>query len=87
MDAFLNIVIAAVVFGVLFFGVGLKVLAKKDKEVQGSCASRNQFLNEGGCSICGKEDTQSTRLNDPCRQYSINKKHAELLEGPGRSKT
>ena len=57
MDAILNIVIAAVVFGVLFFGVGLKVLAKKDQEVQGSCASRNQFLNEGGCSICGKEDT------------------------------
>ncbi len=56
MDAFLNIVIAAVVFGVLFFGVGLKVLAKKDDEVQGSCASRNECLNEGGCSICGKED-------------------------------
>ena len=56
MDAFLNIFIAVVVFE-CFFGVGLKVLAKKDKEVQGSCASRNQFLNEGGCSICGKEDT------------------------------
>ncbi|WDE98832.1 hypothetical protein PQO03_13410 [Lentisphaera profundi] len=56
MDALINIVIAAVVFGGLFFGVGLKFLAKKDDEVKGSCASRNQFLNEGGCSICGKED-------------------------------
>ncbi len=57
MDAVFNIVITAVVFGVLFFGVGLKVLAKKDKEVKGSCSSRNEFLNDGSCSICGREDT------------------------------
>ena len=72
MDAFLNIVNAAVVFGVLFFGVGLKVLAKKDKEVQGSCASRNQFLNEGGCSICGKEDTSGCD-GSPLDEFEKNK--------------
>ena len=56
MDTVINIVVAALVFGVLFFGVGLKFLAKKDDEVKGSCSARNEFMGDTGCSICGRED-------------------------------
>ena len=57
MDAFLNILVAAVVMGVLVFGIGLKFFLNKDDEVKGSCSSRNEFLGDDGCNVCGRKDS------------------------------
>ncbi len=52
MEVFL---VAAVLLGVGFAGIALKIWAKKDGEFSGTCASNSPFLNEGGesCSFCG----------------------------------
>ena len=39
----------------VFAGVGIKILLKKNGEFAGTCASQNPFLNKKGevCGICG----------------------------------
>lgn len=65
MEVFL---LAAVLLGLGFAGIAIKIWAKKDGEFSGTCASNSPFLNEEGksCSFCGaapddkcKKDTQS----------------------------
>ncbi len=52
MEVFL---VAAVLLGLGFAGIAIKIWAKKDGEFSGTCASNSPFLNEDGqpCSFCG----------------------------------
>ncbi len=52
MEVFL---VAAVLLGLGFAGIAIKIWAKKDGEFSGTCASNSPFLNETGenCSFCG----------------------------------
>lgn len=47
--------VAAVLLGLGFAGIAVKIWAKKDGEFAGTCASNSPFLNEEGesCSFCG----------------------------------
>jgi rRNA maturation endonuclease Nob1 len=49
--------------GLAFAGIAIKILAKKDGQFAGTCASNNPMLNKEGeaCSICG------ARPQDKCR--------------------
>jgi hypothetical protein len=51
MVIFLAIGLMALAFG----GIAIKILAKKDGEFSGTCASNSPLLNKEGesCSICG----------------------------------
>lgn len=48
--------ITAVLLGVAFAGIAIKIWAKKDGKFAGTCASQSPFLNKEGeaCSFCGK---------------------------------
>jgi hypothetical protein len=48
-------IIAALLLGLGFAGIAVKIWAKKDGEFSGTCASNSPFLNDSGepCSFCG----------------------------------
>jgi len=52
--------ITIVLVGLGFAGIAIKILAKKDGEFAGTCASQSPFLNQDGeaCSYCGKNPNQ-----------------------------
>ncbi|MGK0407212.1 MAG: rRNA maturation endonuclease Nob1 [Roseivirga sp.] len=64
---------AAVLLGLGFAGIAIKIWAKKDGEFNGTCASNSPFLNEEGesCSFCGaspedkckKEDSDNSKVS------------------------
>ncbi len=49
------VIVAIVLLGLGFAGIGIKILVKKDGEFSGTCASNSPFLNEEGeaCGFCG----------------------------------
>ena len=64
---------AAVLLGLGFAGIAIKIWAKKDGEFNGTCASNSPFLNEEGepCSFCGatpedkckNEDSENSKVS------------------------
>ncbi|MCC5918991.1 MAG: membrane or secreted protein [Cryomorphaceae bacterium] len=48
-------IITAVLVGLAFAGIAIKIWAKKDGEFAGTCASNSPFLNKEGepCGFCG----------------------------------
>lgn len=48
--------ITAVLLGLGFAGIAIKIWGKKDGEFAGTCASQNPHLNKAGepCGFCGK---------------------------------
>lgn len=48
-------ILAAVLIGLGFAGIAVKIWAKKDGEFSGTCASNSPFLNKEGeaCGFCG----------------------------------
>lgn len=56
MNTFLlTLGLAAVLIGIGFAGIAIKILVKKNGEFSGTCASQSPFLNKEGeaCSLCG----------------------------------
>ena len=56
MEEFLPLFLITVGFIVfVFFGIGIKILLKKNGEFSGTCASQNPLLNKEGeaCGFCG----------------------------------
>ncbi len=49
------VIVAIVLLGLGFAGIGIKILVKKDGEFSGTCASNSPFLNKEGeaCGFCG----------------------------------
>jgi hypothetical protein len=47
--------VAIALLGVGFAGIAIKILAKKNGQFAGTCASNNPMVNETGesCGICG----------------------------------
>lgn len=60
--------VAAVLIGLGFAGIAVKIWAKKDGEFAGTCASNSPFLNEEGesCSFCGASP------QDKCQKDDVN---------------
>ncbi len=48
--------ITAVLIGLCFAGIAIKIWGKKNGEFAGTCASQSPFLNKGDepCGLCGK---------------------------------
>lgn len=69
MEVFL---IAAVLLGLAFAGIAVKIWAKKDGEFSGTCASNSPFLNEEGksCSFCGASPEDKCKKEDKEAQLS-----------------
>ena len=61
-----NILLAILVFGLCLAGIALRVLLKKDKEVRGTCASKNPLFRnpDGSCPTCGQ------KAYEPCLEES-----------------
>jgi len=49
-------IISAVLLGLAFAGIAIKIWGKKEGKFAGTCASQNPYLNKSGepCSFCGK---------------------------------
>jgi len=64
MEVFL---VAAVLLGLGFAGIAIKIWAKKDGEFAGTCASNSPFLNEEGksCSFCGAAPNEKCKNDEP----------------------
>jgi rRNA maturation endonuclease Nob1 len=58
--------LAAVLIGLGFAGIAIKIWAKKDGEFSGTCASNSPFLNEEGkaCSFCGAQPDQKCKQDE-----------------------
>jgi len=58
-----SIVLLALAFG----GIAIKILAKKDGEFAGTCASNNPVLQEEGaaCGLCGASPDEKCQNPDP----------------------
>ena len=58
--------VAAVLLGLGFAGIAIKILAKKDGEFSGTCASNSPFLNKDGepCSFCGAMPSEQCKSDD-----------------------
>ncbi len=71
MEVFL---VAAVLLGLGFAGIAIKIWAKKDGEFSGTCASNSPFLNEEGesCSFCGASPQDKCKKDDSKGDARIN---------------
>ncbi len=60
--------IAAVLIGLGFLGIAIKIWAKKGGEFAGTCASQSPYLNKDGenCSFCGATPEQQCK-NDTAK--------------------
>lgn len=49
------IIVAILLLGIAFAGIGIKLLVKKNGQFSGTCASNSPFLNKEGapCGFCG----------------------------------
>tara|TARA_B100000945_G_scaffold152716_1_gene122516 strand:- start:1559 stop:1756 length:198 start_codon:yes stop_codon:yes gene_type:complete len=64
--SFFPLFIISVFFLILvFIGIGIKILIKKDGTFSGTCASQNPLLNQEGevCGYCGKPPTDCEETN------------------------
>lgn len=63
MEVFL---VAALLLGLGFAGIAIKIWTKKDGEFAGTCASNSPFLNEEGeaCSFCGAMPEEQCKKED-----------------------
>lgn len=70
MEVFL---IAALLLGLGFAGIAIKIWAKKDGEFSGTCASNSPFLNESGesCSFCGASPEDKCKNDDEVQYESV----------------
>ncbi|WP_234572833.1 hypothetical protein [Rhodohalobacter sp. 614A] len=55
--------LAAVLIGLAFAGIAVKIWAKEDGEFAGTCASNSPFLNKEGepCSFCGAKPSEKCK--------------------------
>ncbi len=70
MEVFL---VAALLLGLGFAGIAIKIWAKKDGEFSGTCASNSPFLNEEGesCSFCGASPQDKCKKDDQSGEVRI----------------
>ena len=59
-------IVTAVLLGLGFAGIAIKIWAKKDGEFSGTCASNSPFLNKEGeaCSFCGAMPSEQCKKED-----------------------
>ena len=63
MEIFL---ISIILVAIAFSGIAIKLIAKKNGEFSGTCASQSPFLQSSNepCGICGKIPTNSECANE-----------------------
>lgn len=61
------IIITAVLLGLAFAGIAIKIWGKKDGKFAGTCASQSPFLNKDGenCSFCGRTPEEQKSCSEP----------------------
>lgn len=59
-------IITAILLGLAFAGIAIKIWGKKDGKFAGTCASQSPFLNKEGesCSFCGKTPDEQKSCNN-----------------------
>jgi hypothetical protein len=60
-----TLLLALSVFALVFVGLGIRILIKKNGEFRGTCSTQKQALQDVygiGCPVCGKD------ANEECRQ-------------------
>ena len=50
----------------VFAGIGIKIILKKNGKFSGTCASQSPFLNKEGenCSLCGAKPEEKCKNED-----------------------
>ena len=63
MNFFAIFTITIIMISLVFAGIGIKILLKKNGEFAGTCASQNPFLNKEGesCSLCGAKPEEKCK--------------------------
>ncbi len=61
-----TIFLSIVAFGLIFAGIGLRILLKKDGEFRGTCATNNPMLKNqiGECTVCGKKPGEDCKKEE-----------------------
>lgn len=64
-----TIILSIILMGLVFAGLGLRILLVKGGEFRGTCATNNPYLQKeiGDCQLCGKkagEDCRKDELGD-----------------------
>ena len=64
-----TIILSIILMGLVFAGLGLRILLVKNGEFRGTCATNNPYLKNqiGECTVCGKkpdEDCKKDELED-----------------------
>ncbi len=62
----MTLVVAILLLALGFAGIAIKILAKKDGEFTGTCASNSPFLNKEGepCSFCGASPEEKCKKEE-----------------------
>ncbi len=62
----MTVVVTVLLLALGFAGIAIKILAKKEGEFSGTCASNSPFLNEEGepCSFCGASPEEKCKKED-----------------------
>ena len=66
MNFFAIFTITIIMISLVFAGIGIKILLKKNGEFAGTCASQNPFLNKEGesCSLCGAKAEEKCKSKE-----------------------
>ena len=66
MNFFAIFTITIIMISLVFAGIGIKILLKKNGEFAGTCASQNPFLNKEGesCSLCGAKPEEKCKSKE-----------------------
>jgi rRNA maturation endonuclease Nob1 len=74
----LTALVAVAVLALGFAGIAIRLLANKDAEFRGTCATNNQALKERGveCEVCGGDadkcaSSQNTQKEEPQREHPV----------------
>ncbi|TVQ78201.1 MAG: membrane or secreted protein [Flavobacteriales bacterium] len=59
-------IISAILIGLGFAGIAIKIWAKKDGKFSGTCASNSPFLNKEGeaCGFCGASPEEKCKKEE-----------------------
>ena len=58
--------ITIIMLFLVFAGIGIKIILKKNGKFSGTCASQSPFLNKEGenCSLCGAKPEEKCKNED-----------------------
>ena len=63
MDFSTTFLVSIFMMTLVFIGIGIKIIIKKDGKFSGTCASQNPLLNKEGeaCGLCGATNEEKCK--------------------------